>query len=218
MVKTFYRKVDRRSRTAMVAFLTGHPRYWIMNSWNRATSYANCVKIHTLGLTSEQLAKAWQLLDVPEVYDTIRAVLDQWAAERDWRWQVHFNGRSSGYLVLYQGQLDYRNARTAQCDGCGKLTWHTDDTPCTAEQCEGILRVLPKPRPQVITYPGRGTDESADFESWCLVDLGDRVRLVQDFDLLCDSAVAAFADFCDNCDVVEREVWAPTTAKVLQAV
>ena len=214
-MKTSFRKVDARTRKAMVAFLRGHFRYWTMNSWNRATSYANCVKIHTLGLTPEQLATAWQLLDIAEVYNTIQVMLDQWAAERDWEWQAHFNGRSSGYLVLYQGRLDYR---TAQCDGCGKLTWHTKDTPCTTEQCEGTLLVLPEPRPRIVTYPGRGTDGSVDFEDWGLIDLRDRVRLVQEFDLLCDSAVAAFADFCDYYQVVEREVWVPRTVKVLEAV
>ena len=217
-MRTFAQRVDTRARDAMVAFLRGHFRYWTMNTWNRSSSYANCVKIHTLGLTPEQMARAWELLDVAEVYDTIQAMLSQWAVERGWQWQVYFNGRSSGYLVLYQGGLDYRNGRTARCDGCGKLTWHTRDTPCTTEQCEGTLRFLPEPRPQVVTYPGRGTDESADFEGWDLAVLRDRVRLVQDFDSLCDNAVAVFADFCDNYEVVDREVWVPRTVKVLEAV
>ena len=218
IMRTFAQIVDARSRQAMVGFLRGHFRYWTMNSWNRATSYANCVKIHKLGLTPEQMATAWQLLDIPEVYDTIQAMLAQWAAERDWEWQVGFNGRSSGYLVLYQGRLDYRNARTARCDACGKLTWHTKGTPCTTGGCLGTLRVLAESRPRVVAYPGRGTDEAVDFGEWDLSDLRARVRLVQEFDRLCDSVLGAFVDFCDNCEVVEREVWVPKTVKVLEAV
>lgn len=217
-MKTYYEKVDTRSREAMVAFLTGHFRYWTMNSWNRATSYANCVKIHRLDLTQEQLSKAWDLLDVPEVYDRMHDVLNEWAAGHDWRWQVGSNGRSGGYLVLYQGALDWKNARTAQCDECGKLTWHDKDTPCTADGCDGTLRVLPKPRPQIVTYPGRGLDESENYADWSLTDLRDRVRLVQDFDRLCDAAVAEFVRFCDSYRVVEKDILVPKTVKVLEPV
>ena len=120
-MKTFFKKVDTRSREAMVAFLSGHFRYDTMNSWNRSTSYAQCVKVHRLDLTREQLDKAWGMLDMAEVFDAIHSVLQDWAAEREWRWQVGFNGRSGGYLVLYQGGMDYKNAKTAQCDVCGKL-------------------------------------------------------------------------------------------------
>ena len=48
----FQKKVDRRSRSAMVDYLQGHERYNTMNSWNRLTSYANNIKIHRLGLSS----------------------------------------------------------------------------------------------------------------------------------------------------------------------
>jgi hypothetical protein len=205
-----------RSREAMVAFLSSHGRYWTMNSWNRSTSYANCVKVHRLDLTPEQLRQAWDMLDMPEVYDAIHRVLGEWTEKHDWRWQVGFNGRSGGYLVLYQGALDYQNARTAQCDVCGKLTWHDKEQPCTSDGCGGTLRVLPKPRPQIVTYPGRGLDESENYADWSLTDLRDRVRLVQDFDRLCDAVVAVFVDCCETCTVVEREILVPKTVKVLE--
>ncbi len=215
-MKVFHQEVDLRSRQAMTAFLRDHPRYWTMRSWSRSTSYANCVKIHRFGLTDEQLTTAWDLLDVPVVYDTIREILNRWSAEREWRWQVGFNGRSSGYLVLCQGGLDHKNGRTARCDICGKLTWHKKDIPCTSTDCDGTLRVLPTPRPQVVTYPGRGLDQSNDFADWHVEELRDRVRLVQDFERLCDAAVAAFVAYCDNYRVVEQEITVPRTVKMLQ--
>jgi hypothetical protein len=52
MTPFFKNNVDRRSRSTMVSFLHGHRRYDTMNSWNRLTSYANIIKIHRLGLTS----------------------------------------------------------------------------------------------------------------------------------------------------------------------
>ena len=218
-MKTFGNSIiDVRAREPMIGFLRDHGRYWTMNSWNRSTSYANCVKIHRLGLTPEQLENAWAMLDMSEVYDTIQDLLNDWAAAHDWRWQVGFNGRSGGYLVLYQGGRDWKNARTAQCDECLKLTWHKQDTPCTSDGCDGTLRVLPELRPQIVTYPGRSLDESGDFEDWTMDELRERVRLVQDFDQACDAAVTVFVDYCNSYQVVEQEIMVPKTVKVLEPV
>jgi len=215
-MKTFCMKVDMRSREAMVAFLDGHFRYDTMNSWNRATSYANCVKVHRLDLTREQMEKAWAMLDMAEVFDAIHGIIHEWAAEREWRWQVGFNGRSGGYLVLYQGGMDYKNAKTAQCDTCGKLTWHKEDVPCTSKGCPGTLTVLEQPRPQIVTYPGRGLDQSEDFEEWSMDSLRERVKLVQEFDRLCDDVVAEFVRYCEEYVVVEKDIMVPKTVKVLE--
>ena len=217
-MKTFERKVNMRRREDMIRFLRDHDRYWTMNSWNRSSSYANCVKIHRLGLTRDQLENAWEMLDMPQVYDTIHALFEEWAATRQWRWQVHFNGRSAGYLVLYQGGLDWKNARTVQCDECSKLTWDRKDTPCTSQDCDGTLRVLSETRPQIVTYPARGVDEREDFADWSMDELRERVRLVQDFDQACDAAVAVFTQFCDGFRVVEKDILAPRTIKVLEPV
>ena len=215
-MKTFHNKIDARTREAMVSFLCSHGRYWTMNSWNRSTSYANCVKVHRLDLTPEQLENAWEMLDMPQVYDAIHRVLAEWAIKHDWRFQIGFNGRSGGYLVLYQGGLDWKNARSAQCDECLKLTWHKQDTPCTSDGCDGTLRVLPEPRPQIVTSPGRGIDEGEDFADRSMHDLCERVRLVQDFDQACDAAVAVFVRFCDECRVVEKDILVPKTVKALE--
>jgi hypothetical protein len=215
-MKTFFKKVDTRSREAMTAFLSGHFRYNTMNSWNRCTSYANCVKVHRLDLTREQLDKAWAMLDMTEVFDAIHSILQDWAAEREWRWQVGFNGRSGGYLVLYQGGMDYKNVKTAQCDVCSKLTWHKENVPCTTKGCDGTLTVLEKPRPQIVTYPGRGLDQGEDFDEWSMDSLRDRVKLVQEFDQLCDDVVAEFLRFCEEYVVVEKDIMVPKTVKVLE--
>ena len=215
-MKTFYRKVDTRNREAMIAFLEGHFRYHTMNSWNRATSYANCVKIHRLDLTREQMDKAWAMLDMEEVFDAIHGIIQEWSVEHDWRWQVGFNGRSGGYLVLYQGSLDYQNAKTAQCDVCGKLTWHKEDVSCTMQGCPGMLKVLEKSRPQIVTYPGRGLDQSEEFGEWSMDQLRERVKLVQEFDKLCDTVVAEFLYYCEKYTIVEKDIMVPKTIKVLK--
>ena len=217
-MKTFQKKVDTRRREDVIRFLRGHGRYWTMNSWNRSSSYANCVKVHRLDLTPQQLETAWEMLDVPQVYDAIHSILEDWARKHGWRWQIGFNGRSGGYLVLYQGGLDHKNARTARCDECAKLTWHKQDTPCTSDDCDGTLRVLAKPQPQVATYPGRGLDDDDEFEDWSMEELRDRVRLIQDFDRACDAAVAEFIRFCDEYRVVEKDILVPKTIRALEPV
>jgi hypothetical protein len=215
-MKTFYRKVDMRTREAMIAFLHGHFRYDTMNSWNRATSYANCVKVHRLDLPREQMNKALAMLDMTEVYDAMHGIMQEWSAERDWRWQVGFNGRSGGYLVLYQGDMDFKNAKTAQCDTCGKLTWHKENVPCTTQGCPGTLTVLAKARPQIVTYPGRGLDQSEDFGGWSMDQLRERVKLVQEFDELCDTVVAEFLHYCNAYTIIEKDIMVPKTVKVLE--
>jgi len=217
-MKKFFEKIDLRSHEAMVGFLTHHFRYVTMNSWNRSTSYANCVKIHRLDLTPAQMEHAWSMLDCEEVFDPIHDMIRDWSVEHDWRWQVGFNGRSGGYMVLYQGGLDYKNAHTAKCDICGKRTWHKQDTPCTNDWCSGTLRILPKPIPQVVCYPGRGLDEAEGFGDWDMDALRDRVRLIQEFDRLCDNVTEMFAGFCDHYEVVDKDILVPKTIKVLQAV
>lgn len=217
-MKSFIQHIDRRHRQAMTDYLRGHPRYDTMNSWNRSTSYAHGVKLHDLELTPEQLAVAWDLLDCEEVFDAIQALLQEWAIGHQWRWQVGFNGRSNGYLVLYQGGLDHEHARTARCDACGKLTWHKQDVPCTREGCDGALRVLEKPRPRIITYPGRSLDQGEDFADWDIESLRDRVRLIQSFDRLCQDVLELFCHTCDHYTVIDRQILVPKTVKVLEPV
>ncbi len=44
----FCKEVDKRYRKAKIAFLKKHFRYHTMNSWNRSTSYANCIKLYNI--------------------------------------------------------------------------------------------------------------------------------------------------------------------------
>jgi hypothetical protein len=209
--------VDKRSRGAMTEFLSGHFRYYTMLSVNQVTSYAHCVKLPKLGLTSAQMDRALDMLGCEGAFDNINAMTREWSAKHEWRWQAVFNGRSSGYLVLYQGALDFKNAHTALCYNCGQRTWHKEDTPCT--RCtEGTLRVLSKPLPQIETHVGIGLDAAKDFEDWDMESLRARVRLVQDFDQLCDDIVECFVNLCDSYDVVEEQVMVPKTVRRLQRI
>ena len=104
-MRTFYTPVDLRSRADMTGFLKKHFRYHTMNSWNRSTSYACNLKIHRLGLDGECESKLFDMIDTQEFFDLRRALLDEFDRQHNYLWQAGMNGRSNGYLVLYQGEL-----------------------------------------------------------------------------------------------------------------
>lgn len=104
-MKRFYQSADLRSRQTMTSFLTEHFRYPTMNSWNRSTSYACNLKLYNLGLEREIEDKLYELIQTQEFFDIQAEMLSAFGNQHQFRWQVGMNGRSSGYLVLYQGEL-----------------------------------------------------------------------------------------------------------------
>ncbi len=79
-----------------------------MNSWNRSTSYANNVKIQNLDIPSELKDLAYDVtsgeVEAPD-WDIFfaRTVSDFYQRTG---YHIGFNGRSSGYLVLYEAQAN----------------------------------------------------------------------------------------------------------------
>lgn len=104
---TFHKKINTNDRKEMIHFLISHRRYYTMNSWNQSTSYANNLKIYNLELTQQQQNNLYNLMnaDDPSLYDSINDLLHAFNRKNNWKYQVDFNGRSSGYLVLYQGGI-----------------------------------------------------------------------------------------------------------------
>lgn len=82
-------------------YIQNHFTYWTMNSWNGLKSIANNVKLYNLGLTKEQEDKLWDLesADPYGYWDFINDCLREECNCSGLN--VGFNGRSSGYLVLY---------------------------------------------------------------------------------------------------------------------
>src|SRR4030066_1602168 len=91
------------TREEMIAFMRGHSRYYTMSSWNRSTSYARKVKIHSLGLTKEQESNAYDLIYVEDTFLEINERIREFSEENGYRYQACFNGRGGGYMVLIQG-------------------------------------------------------------------------------------------------------------------
>lgn len=127
----FEKKIDTRSRQAMIDFLTGHFRYDTMSSWNKLTSYANKVKFYNLGLTNDQKNKAWDMLDV-NFWDEISHPIDDFTREMDGHYTINSNGRSGGYLVLINSHYESTGYKSF-CRSCGQQNYKTaiitDDLP-----------------------------------------------------------------------------------------
>ena len=95
----FYQKgVDISNTKSMFNFINNHFQYYTMNSWNINKSIANNVKVYRLGLSGDCWA-ALNFLEADE-YETLNFMLRDWE-EKNPNYRVGFNGRSSGYLVLY---------------------------------------------------------------------------------------------------------------------
>lgn len=212
----FWKSVDTRSKRKMQEFLLEHFRYDTMNGWNRSTSYACNMKIYNLGLPKEVEDKLWEMLDCQEVYDRINDLIDDFNADHEFRWQAAFNGRSGGYLVLYQGGSKPSEHKSF-CRFCGQKNFTSvNETGNECGRCRRPGRIdYVKPPLQVFTYPGKATDMDEDFEEWSLAELRERVKLVQEFDTLADEIVLEARYMAENCSVQEEVYCEQKTRKVL---
>ena len=84
-----------RGVKAMREFLARHRRYWTMNSWNRSSSYAVCVKLSRLKMTREQLDACCDLLSCQDCLDVsgFKEALSEFDLSHDFEWQTGQNGR-----------------------------------------------------------------------------------------------------------------------------
>ena len=97
--------MGRLSKKKMIEYLKGHYRYYVWHSWNRSSSYAHNVKVYRW-VPTEFLGKAYEMLEVEAPYDDIHEEFVEFARRYDWKYQIWFNGRSGGYVVLGQGGLN----------------------------------------------------------------------------------------------------------------
>lgn len=210
--RLFSKRVDKRSRAEMTAYLSGHFRYNTMNSWNRSTSYACNMKLYKLGLDRGTEDKLWDIIQVPEFYERI----EDFNWQHNYLWQAGWNGRSGGYLVLYQGGTKPSGYRS-YCTKCGQKNYTSiAETGNWCGVCNEEARVdYIKPPMQIFSFPGRDVDMDEDFEDWSLYELQQRTELVQEFDRLADDIVAEALYIAQNHSVEERTVYMPTTELVL---
>jgi len=215
-MKTFAQAIDKRSRGEMVNYLKNHFRYNTMNSWNNATSYACNLKITHLGLNGKIVDKLFDLIQTDAFRDTLRDLMDAFGEKHNYEWQAGFNGRSGGYLVLYQGEKKPSGYKS-YCIECGQRNYKTvAESGNICGRCkEPERRDYLRTHMNVHTFPGRGTDHYDDFGDWELYSLRNRVELVQEFDLLADSIVKEAVHMVEVYDVQDETYYIPQTRKVM---
>lgn len=179
----YYKEVDTTNRDEMIKFLTRHFRYFTMNSWNGATSYANNVKIYHLGIEDQSIIdKAYDTLrddiDATELDFVIKDTIESF--EKEHKIAVGFNGRSSGYLVLYYTEIGHEN--------------------------------------KINVFPGKslGSSDPEYFENWTNYELKKLVKLVTNFDKLCDELREIYITYLKASEIVEEEEVIVTTKEVLR--
>ena len=131
-----------RTKAEMVKYLAEHFRYDTMNSWNASRSYAQCVKVgrHPLfaGLTHAQLGVCYDMVGLDEAFLAVHEVLADFATVHLDEYQIGFNGRSSGYLVLYRGGRK-PTGYLSWCTACGQRNY-TRVLELKADTPSNILR------------------------------------------------------------------------------
>lgn len=215
-MKKFYYPVDLRSRAAMIEYLSKHFRYDTMHHWNQSTSYACNLKVDHLGLNASLVDKLLDMLETYGFQAAMQELRDRFGEAHDYRWQVGMNGRSGGYLVLYQGYAKPSEYRSFFLR-CGQRNYKSvAESGCRCGRCGKDTRVdYDSPPLQIGVYPGRGTDDGEDFEDWSMSELRDRVRLVQELDQLADAMVAEALELAKSCRVEEEEYFIPRKRKIL---
>ena len=121
-MKNFYCHVDLRSRKQMTGFLKNHFRYPSLNSWNYSTSYACDLKIHSLGLDADLTDRLYDMLELQEFFSVQKELLYEFGKQHRFLWQACMNGRSGGYLVLYQGEMR-ESGYQSYCTCCGQKNY-----------------------------------------------------------------------------------------------
>ena len=218
LVRKFSKPVDLQSREEMTAYLQNHFRYNTMNSWNCATSYACNLKIHKLGLSNEIESKLYDLIQCQEFFDAQRELMDAFAEDHQFRWQVGMNGRSGGYLVLYEGGIKPTGHRS-YCRHCYQRNFRSvTESGNICGRCGKPGRVdYVMPPMETFVFPGKGIDMDEDYDEWSLPELRDRVKLVQDLDALADRMVEQAIQMAKDYSVMEVQISVPQTMMVMRA-
>ena len=217
----YYKEVDKRYKETISKFLRQHFRYHTMNSWNKSTSYANNIKLYNIDKPdSVDNDMWWEVLEITQWQEKLNNLLEDFGRKHNWLWQAGINGRSGGYVVLYQGGVQ-PSGHKSYCSHCGQKNYQV--VPAgeigICGRCDAKARVnFKQMHMQVFILPGKSIDEHEDFYGWTFSKLRERVELVQDFDKMCDEITKQYVEICRNYRIKEEEILVPKTIKVLEPI
>lgn len=166
MKKRLFQKsgVDICSPKSMFEFINGHFAYYTTAGWSSAKSVANNVKLYNLNLEGDWENALGYLCDENDVGGLQRRIVEaifEWEDEHP-GYSVSFNGRSNGYLVIYNKETD------------GGINFRN---------------ILPDDLTDFDTYEDF-KEHVKDYYGWTVKDmipeLREYTKLIRDFDKLCD--------------------------------
>lgn len=127
----FEKKIDTRSRAAMVEFLAGHYKY--------DSCYANHARFRQLGLTTKQMDAAYDLLSADENYwDELDSSIGDFTNENGGYHTISPAGRSSGYLTLRSSRYE-STSHLSVCRSCGQRNFKRVAAPLVPGSVEEIV-------------------------------------------------------------------------------
>ncbi|MBU4491325.1 MAG: hypothetical protein KKD69_02570 [Euryarchaeota archaeon] len=88
--------------------------------------------------------KAFEFIETPGALEDINLILQDFDENHD-EWQVGFNGRSGGYIVLYKGFKELDTHTKTICNHCGIRTGYAEEMPCKVSGCSGTLKKINRP-------------------------------------------------------------------------
>lgn len=189
-----------------------------MNSWNLSTAYANNVKVFNLALPKEIEDKAWDFV-CDDVESDLQNIISELIYEfrEETGYDVGFNGRSGGYLVMYEAHK-VLDEHKSYCPTCGQRNYQVateGNDKCSICGCKRMN--YSKPIYRWATYPGRsvGSDDPEFYEDFSMKQLKEEVKLVQRFDRLCDDIRDEFIYLLEHGEIEEEEYTEVKTKKVL---
>lgn len=208
-----------RSRKEMILFLANHQRYDTMSSWNRGTSFSRNIKLHRIQFPdTETRNRAWELLDVDEAFAGFDHTIAEFNARHGYSYQIHRNGRSGGYLVLYHGGRKDTGYQS-YCPACGQRNYQK------AEEGKNLCGVCKHPRrnythPVMTMYATGETigEPDGEYDDWDTCSLKSLVDVVWDFDKTVEAAIRTFIDFASHNEAAEETIMVPKKVKVSRPV
>ena len=157
--------IDITNAKSMFNYINNHFTYFTMNSWNQLKSIANNVKLYNLDLDGDYcnaIDFIFDECDSGSLQSQINDMIYDWEREHP-GYVLGFNGRSSGYLVIYNKDRD----------------GHTN--------CRSIVPDC------LLGYDTYKEWKASVKESWydeCIKDyipiLRETTKVIRDFDKLCD--------------------------------
>ena len=180
----YFKKVNKNSDKEMFEFLQQHFQYFTMASWNGLKSIANNVKIYNIKELDYDILEYLQLDNYYSINDTIEC----WEEEHK-GYKVGFNGRSGGYLVLYN---DSNNGSIL--DYYVDINLNSDYESFKQDIRESEYHTMKEYHSKLV----------------------EQVEIVQEFDKLCDDLIQVCLDLKNNYEIVEEEQTCTKVVNVLR--